>query len=41
MVDNISDERAQIANNYVYNRDRITINRPRTIGLRANYTFRD
>lgn len=40
-VDNITDERAQVANNYVYNRDRITINRPRTIGLRANYSFSD
>ncbi len=40
-VDNITDERAQIANNYVYNRDRITINRPRTIGVRASYKFGD
>jgi len=38
-VDNITDERAQIANNFVYNRDRITINRPRTFGMRATYKF--
>ena len=40
-VDNLTDERAQIANNYVYNRDRITINRPRTVGLRAHFKFLD
>ena len=33
-VENLTDERAQIANNFVFNRERITINRPRTWGMR-------
>jgi len=40
-VDNITDERAQIANNFIFNRERITINRPRTYGLRFSLDFED
>lgn len=38
-VDNLTDERAEIANSFVYNRDRITINRPRTWGMRFSFNF--
>ena len=38
-VDNITDERAEINNNFGFDRERQTINRPRTYGLRASYAF--
>jgi iron complex outermembrane receptor protein len=37
--DNLTDERAQISGNFVYDRARITTNRPRTIGLRLSYNY--
>ena len=38
-VENLTDERAQIANNFVFNVERVTINRPRTWGMRFSYDF--
>ena len=38
-VENLTDERAEIANNFVFNRERITINRPRTWGMRFSVDF--
>jgi len=38
-VDNLTDERAQITNNFVFNRERISINRPRTWGMRFSFNF--
>jgi outer membrane receptor protein involved in Fe transport len=38
-VENLTDERAQITNTFVYNRERISINRPRTWGMRFSYKF--
>lgn len=38
-VDNLTDERAELARNYVNDRPRATYARPRTIGLRLNYNF--
>ncbi|HEY7776025.1 MAG TPA: TonB-dependent receptor, partial [Kineobactrum sp.] len=38
-VDNLSDEQAELANNFVYDRERVTLARPRTAGLRFNYSF--
>ncbi len=36
-IDNITDERAEISGNATFNRDRITVARPRTIGVRVSY----
>ena len=38
-VENLADERAEISGNAIFNRDRITVARPRTIGLRFAYDF--
>ena len=38
-VDNIGDERAEVNNNFNFNRERITINRPRTFGMRVSIDF--
>jgi iron complex outermembrane recepter protein len=38
-VENLADERAEISGNAIFNRDRITVARPRTIGLRFAYAF--
>ncbi|MEM1402487.1 MAG: TonB-dependent receptor [Pseudomonadota bacterium] len=38
-VENIADERAEISGNAIFNRPRITVARPRTIGLRFAYDF--
>jgi len=37
--DNLGDERAEIAGNYINDRERITTNRPRTIGIRVGYNY--
>ncbi len=37
--ENLGDTRAEIAGNYINDRERITTNRPRTIGLRVGYDF--
>lgn len=38
-IDNLTDERAQISGNATFNRERITVARPRTIGIRMSYDF--
>ena len=36
-IDNLTDERAQLSGNAIFNRDRIVIARPQTIGLRFSF----
>lgn len=36
-VDNLTDERAELSGNAIFNRDRITVSRPRTVGFRVSY----
>ena len=36
-IDNLTDERAQISGNAIFNKDRIMVVRPRTMGLRFSY----
>ena len=38
-IDNITDERAEISNNYVFDRQRVAVIRPMTIGLRYKVNF--
>lgn len=38
-VDNVTDERAELTRNYVNDRERVTYARPRTMGVRVNYSF--
>ena len=38
-VDNASNERAELARSFVYDRERVTYSRPRTIGFRVSYDF--
>ncbi|GAB5451774.1 MAG: TonB-dependent receptor [Halioglobus sp.] len=38
-VENLTDERAEISGNAIFNEPRITVARPRTVGLRFTYTF--
>ncbi|KAA5801633.1 TonB-dependent receptor plug domain-containing protein [Alkalicaulis satelles] len=38
-ADNITNERAQLSNNFVFDRERVTIMRPRTIGLRVGVQY--
>lgn len=38
-VDNISDEQAELSRSFVYDRERVTYARPRTVGLRVGYDF--
>lgn len=38
-VDNLMDEPAELANNFVYDRERVTLARPRTAGIRLTYDF--
>ncbi len=38
-VDNLTDERAEISGNAIFNRSRVTVARPRTAGLRFTYNF--
>ena len=38
-VDNLTDERAELATNFVNDRFRTTFARPRSVGLRASYSF--
>jgi len=37
--ENLFDERAQIAGSFNFDRARITVNRPLTVGVRATYTY--
>lgn len=36
-IDNVTDERAEISGNAIFNRDRITVVRPRTAGIRVSF----
>lgn len=38
-VENLTDERAEISGNAIFNRSRVTVARPRTLGLRFAYDF--
>ena len=38
-IDNISDERAELSSNFVFDRERVTYSQPRTYGLRVAYHF--
>ena len=38
-AENLTDERAQLNNNLIYDRERITVNRPRTFGMRFSVDF--
>lgn len=38
-IDNLTDKRAEISGNATFNRDRITVVRPRTVGLRFSYNL--
>ena len=38
-IDNLTDKRAQISNNFVYDRFRVSYIRPRTMGLKYKYNF--
>ncbi len=38
-IDNLTDERAELANNFVFDRERVTVNRPRSYGLRLSYKY--
>ncbi len=38
-VDNITDERAEISNTFVFDRQRVAVIRPLTIGLRYKVNF--
>ena len=36
-IDNLTDERAELSGNAIFNRDRVTVARPRTAGIRFSY----
>lgn len=36
-IENLGDKRAELSGNAIFNRDRITVARPRTVGLRFSY----
>lgn len=38
-VDNLTDERAEMSNNFVFDRERVTVSRPRTWGVRVGVDF--
>ena len=38
-VDNLTDERAEISGNATFNRERVVVTRPRTLGMRLSYNF--
>ena len=38
-VDNVTDERAEISNNYVFDRERVAVIRPTTVGIRFKQNF--
>lgn len=38
-ADNLTDERAQLTNTFVFDRNRLSINRPRTYGLRVSFAY--
>ena len=38
-IDNLTDERAELARNYINDRERVSYARPRTMGVRMTYNF--
>ena len=38
-VDNVTDERSELNNNFVFDRERVTVSRPRTVGLRFSVEY--
>lgn len=38
-IDNLTDERAELSGNAIFNRDRLVVSRPRTLGMRFSYSF--
>ena len=38
-ADNVTDERSELNNNFVFDRERVTVSRPRTIGLRFSVEY--
>ena len=38
-VDNVTDERAELSNNFVFDRERVTVARPRTWGVRVGIEY--
>jgi len=38
-AENLTDERAEVSGNAIFNRARVTVARPRTMGLRFSYNF--
>jgi outer membrane receptor protein involved in Fe transport len=38
-IDNLTDERAEISRNFVYDRARVSYARPMTAGIRVSYDF--
>jgi len=38
-VENLTNEEAEVSGNAIFNRDRVTISRPRTLGLRVSFGF--
>ena len=38
-VDNLTNERAELSNDFVFDRERVTVMRPRTYGLRFSFTY--
>mgnify|MGYP001801489818 CR=1 FL=1 len=38
-VDNIANEYAELSNNFVFDRERVTPIRPRTVGIRVGYRY--
>jgi iron complex outermembrane receptor protein len=38
-AENLTDERAEVSGNAIFNRSRVTVARPRTVGMRFSYSF--
>ena len=38
-IDNLSNERAEISNTFIFDRERISVVRPRTLGFRYKKSF--
>ena len=38
-VDNVTDQRAEVSNTFVFDRQRISVIKPRTLGLRYKRSF--
>ena len=38
-ADNLTNERAEISGNFVFDRERVTVMRPRTIGIRFSVEY--